>query len=124
MWLFRLCRNCFGFWKVKVGSRLRAAFLLFEVSFEFSFLWTGDDFVGRRRENEFHAAFVVGLQGFGYVEICEIDLFAPVAVGVVVAAGVKNTVGDGVVADFFAVAVAEDQNRRRQRCGGDHLRRG
>jgi hypothetical protein len=38
----------------------------------------------------------------------------PVSVGVEVAAGVEESVGDGVVADFFAVAVAKDENRGRQ----------
>jgi putative effector of murein hydrolase LrgA (UPF0299 family) len=36
------------------------------------------------------------------------DLFVPVSVGVVVAAGVEDAVGDGVVADFFAVSVAKN----------------
>jgi hypothetical protein len=52
----------------------------------------------------------VGLQGLGDIEGGEVDLLIPISVGVVVAAGVEDAVGDGVVADLFTVSVAKDQN--------------
>jgi len=47
----------------------------------------------------------------GIVERGEGDFPVPIAVGVVVAAGVEDAVGDGVVADFFAVAVTKKSER-------------
>src|SRR5271168_3975764 len=69
----------------------------------------GDYFVGGLGEDEIYVAIGIGFEGLWDVQGGEGDFLGPVSVGVVVAAGVEDAVGDGVVADFFAVSVAEDQ---------------
>jgi hypothetical protein len=44
----------------------------------------------------------------GQVEGGEFDFSGPVSVGVIVAAGVEDAIGDGVVVDFFGMPVAKD----------------
>ena len=69
-------------------------------------LRAGDDFVGCAGEDEVYSVAGVRGDGCGKVQGREVDGFGPVAVGVIVAAGVELAAGDGVVADAFAVAVA------------------
>jgi len=78
----------------------------------------GYDFIRCAGQNKLHAVVGVGRDGCGKVQCCEVDGFGPVTVGVVVAAGVKFSGGDGVIADAFRVAVAENQNCRLQILSG------
>ena len=71
-------------------------------------LRAGYYFVRRCGEDEVYVTCCVGLQCLGHVQYSESDFLVPVSVGVVVAAGVEDAVGDGVVADFFAVSVTKD----------------
>ncbi len=51
-------------------------------------LGAGDDFVGRGRQDEFHAAVGIFLKSFRQVQVAEFDFLVPVAVVVEIAAGV------------------------------------
>ena len=73
---------------------------------------------GDEGRTKFTLAVGVGLESLVQVESGEIDFLVPVSVGVVVAAGVEEAVGDGVVADFFAMSIAKYEN-----CGRQGLRR-
>lgn len=78
-------------------------------------LWSGDDFVGRRGKDESYAAGAVGRKSFRNIQLCKFDLLVPITVGVEVAAGVEDTVGNRVIVDFLASAVAKHKNHRRER---------
>jgi len=80
-------------------------------------LWARDYFVWRFGEDELHISRGIGLQSFGNFERGQIDLLVPVAICVVVAAGVECAVGYGVVADFFGVSITKNQSRGRERWG-------
>jgi hypothetical protein len=76
-----------------------------------------DDFVGGGGELKFYAAGLVCVDGVGEVEGGECYFFVPGSVGVVVAGGVENAVGDGIVGNFFAPAVAEYEDSGGSCCG-------
>src|ERR1700741_5468456 len=75
-------------------------------------LWPDDYFIRRVRNLEPDAACEVGVDGLGEIQGGKLDLSVPDSMGGVAALVVQNSLRDGVVRNLFAVAVAEDENRR------------
>src|SRR6267143_3473175 len=76
-------------------------------------LRSGHDFVGSAGKTEGYAAFLVRLEGRRQVELGKGNLLRPISVGPVFTAGVDYARDDGIVARFFAMAVAENERRGR-----------
>jgi hypothetical protein len=69
--------------------------------------------IGRGWQHEFRAALLVGLQGGTGIERGERNVSRPCAVLPVAAADVDHSVRDGIVGNLLAMAVAINQNCRR-----------
>ena len=74
-------------------------------------LWADDYFVGGLGEAELNAVGLVAGDGFGEIEGGEFDFSDPGSGVDVAGTGVKKAIDDGVVGNFFAVTIAEEQDR-------------
>jgi len=77
-------------------------------------LGSGDDLVGACRQGEVNTVIVIRLDGRGNIQHGELDVFRPMTALPIISASVDRAAYDRILGHLFAMAVAEDQHRRRE----------
>src|SRR5262249_47996589 len=78
------------------------------------YLGSHEDLIRRRRKGEPQSTLLVKLHSRRNVQAGELDLFVPGTRGPKIRFRVKGPVDDRVIAYLFLVAIAENENGRRQ----------